>query len=114
MVKKHFLTYGYPKADKEGLSKLISGLLGIEFEKASGESYSYRFGPIAETISVFDNYMEFDEEWSQPDFQHCPILVTASFTIGKNIDKQAKAEHVKNVLALIADLIEIKHSIYEE
>jgi len=114
MVTKHFLTYGYPKDDKEGLSRLLSEALGIEFHIASAESYTYRFGELAETISVFNNFMDFDEEWTQPDFQHCPILLTASFTIGKNIDKQAKAEHVKNILRLIPDLIEIKHTIYEE
>ena len=111
MVQSYYLTFGFSKQDKVGLGEIISSKLGIQLETLSRGTLGYRFGPIAETLSILENYVEEEDWWQEEAHQNYPILVTASFTHGKNDDKEKRAGHVRKILQTINDLIEIRFEI---
>ncbi|MGV3612785.1 MAG: hypothetical protein ACO1N0_17625 [Fluviicola sp.] len=111
MVKKYFLKYACSTLTKEELATTVSEKLGIEFEKGSGGSLGYRFGELAESISIFDHYNAYDDFWAEENFKHCPVLLTASCTQGKNVEKAAKAQFLQDKFATIPELVEIRVQI---
>lgn len=114
MVDFYFLTFGYPKHDKPLLKDLLEKKLGITLELKSGGNFGYRFGELAETISILDHYEEFDDWWSHPDFKDYPVLINASFSQGKNLEKKRKAEFLREKILEIPEMIEIKFSKISE
>ncbi|MCV9933863.1 hypothetical protein OIU80_16390 [Flavobacterium sp. LS1R47] len=108
------ITFGYLGDNKEKTATIISEKLNIKLLPTSGGNFGYRFGEIADTISVIDNYLDYDDWWQEENYKNCPILIKASFTNGKNKDKEEKARHIREVLKIISDLIEIKHEIIED
>jgi hypothetical protein len=113
MVKSYYVTFGYLGEDKNELAQIISDKLNINLVPISGGRFGYRFGEIAETISVMENYLEYDDWWQEDNYRNCPTLVKASFTKGKNIEKEIKANHIREVLKIIPNLLEIKYEIIE-
>ncbi len=108
MVKSYYLTFGYPKEDKAELGKIISDKLGIHLKIMSRGTLGYRFGTIAETLSIIENYSEEDDWWQEETFQNYPVLVRVSFTQGKNVDRKQRATKVREILKSVDDLVEIR------
>ncbi|WP_410879216.1 hypothetical protein [Myroides sp. DW712] len=66
MVKSYYLTFGFSKQDKVDLSEITSSKLEIQLKTLSRGTLGYRFGPIAETLSILENYVE-EEDWWQEE-----------------------------------------------
>lgn len=108
MVDVYFLTFGYPLKDKLNLKNLLEKKLNITLEFMSGDSYGYRFGELAETISIIDHYEEYDDWWSHPNFKDYPVLINISITQGRNSEKKRKADFLREKILDIPQVIEIK------
>jgi len=114
MVKSYYITFGYVVDNKEKIAIIISEKLNIKLLPTSGGNFGYRFGEIAETISVMDNYLDYEDWWQEENYKNCPILIKASFTKGKNTEKEKKASYLREVLKSIPNLIEVKYEIIQD
>lgn len=114
MIDVYFLTFGYLYQDKESLKLILEEKLNIKFEYMSGDSYGYRFGDLAESISIVSHYEEEDDWWSHPDYKNYPLLINASITQGKNKVKEQKALFFRQRMLEISGIVEIKFSKIQE
>ncbi|MCC9019922.1 hypothetical protein [Flavobacterium lipolyticum] len=114
MIKSYYITFGYVEDNKEKIAVIISEKLNIKLSPTSGGNFGYRFGEIAETISVIDNYLEYDDWWQEENYKNCPILIKISLTKGKNKEKEEKAKHLREILKHVNNLTEIKYEIIED
>ncbi|OWP79763.1 P-loop NTPase family protein [Flavobacterium oreochromis] len=110
MVKSYYITFGYLGNNKEKIATIISEKLNIKILSMSGGNFGYRFGEIAETISIIDNYLEYDDWWQEENYKNYPILIKVSCTKGKNKEKEEKASYIRDALKSLPDLIEINES----
>jgi len=113
MSKSFYLKFGYLHNNRKELVDIISKKINIILQPTSNGNYGYRFGEVAETISIFNNYIEYEDWWQEENFKNCPTIITASFTKGKNVEKEKKMNYLKNVLLTIPDLIEIDLQVLE-
>jgi hypothetical protein len=113
MVKEYFLRFGYHQNNKGEIAKIISDKLEVDFTLTSGDNYYHNFKGFSDRISIFDNYLEEDDWWQFESFKNCPIIVSCSFTGGKNIDKEARAIFMRDKLCSILELEEIEFKVME-
>lgn len=114
MIDIYYLTFGYPKHDKVLLKDLLEKKLNISLDRMSGDTFGYRFGDLAETISILDHYEKFDDWWSHPDFKDYPVLINASISQGRNSEKKRKADFLRKKILEIPEIIEIKFTKISE
>lgn len=114
MVKSYYMTFGYLVDNKKKIATIISEKLNIKLLPTSGGNFGYRFGEIAETISVIDNYLDYDDWWQEENYKNCPILIKASFTKGKNKEKEVKASNFREILKDVPNLIEVKYEVIQD
>jgi hypothetical protein len=96
-------------------TKLVKEKLGIEFETREssyiGEHSSYKEEIIADMLRVEPNF--FDDYWKEKEHKDYPTIIEISNTKGKNIDKEARHNFLRQKLSEIEEFVMIKDKILE-
>lgn len=115
MVKCYYLVYGAAGIGVDDLDVKLGALLSVTFTRRESSyigEYSLYEGPKADRLSIEPNLYPFGD-WSEPEFQQYPTLVYLSNTEGKNVDKAARTEAEKVMLAQQAELTLLKETVLE-
>lgn len=115
MVKSYYLVYGADGIGVDDLDVKLGALLGVAFTRRESSytgEYSLYEGPKADYLRIVPN-LDPSGDWSEPDFQQYPTLVYLSNTKGENVDKAARTEAAKVMLAQQAELTLLKETVLE-
>ena len=111
--KSYYYTFGSTQTQEE-LADAVGKLLDISFEpRISDYVGPYLLYRGAFQLSIENNHTEWLGDWKAEDFKQYPTLIFLSVTEGKNVDKLAKSNYLKEQLSKIDGLILIKESILE-
>ena len=113
--KFYYYTFGSAQTQEE-LAAALGKLLDINFvphDSYYHGPYLLYEGPLADHLSIEDNHTKWLGDWKAEDFKQCPRLICVSVTEGRNVDKLAKSNYLKEQLFKIAGVILIKERILE-
>ena len=111
--KSYYYTFGSTQTQEE-LADAIGKLLDISFEpRISDYKGPYLLYRGSFELSIENNHTKWLGDWKAEDFKQYPTLIFLSVTEGKNVDKLAKSNYLKEQLSKIDGLILIKESILE-
>jgi len=117
MRKDITLVFGYTGNDIDELMSTMSEKLDIELTPTSGDYIGLGFSFFGkderfDSLRSSSNYLPEDDWWRNKDNKDCQLLLSFSFTKGKNKDKEDKASIIKKLMSEVKNIKELDYNIY--
>jgi len=101
MKNSYFLLFGFTEPSIDILAKKIGDELGTELEARTsdykGDYYKYE-GFYADKLVVESNFIEYLDDFKEPEFKSYITLINISILEGREKDKRAKLNSLKRFI----------------